>query len=101
MKLVQILLPVADDSGRPFDRSIFDALERSLTDRFGGVTAYARSPARGRWRDGDETQQDDVIVVEVMTDSLDRDWWRKFRADLERRLSQKTILVRVQEVEAL
>jgi hypothetical protein len=101
MKLVQILLPVADNSGRPFDRSIFDALERSLTDRFGGVTAYARSPARGRWRDGDETQQDDVIVVEVMTDSLDRDWWRKFRADLERRLSQKTILVRVQEVEAL
>jgi hypothetical protein len=101
MKLIQILLPVADNSGRRFDPALFDEIERGLTERFGGVTAYARSPARGRWRDGGETQHDDVIVVEVMTESLDREWWRSFRTNLEQRLSQETIIMRTQDVDLL
>lgn len=56
MKLIQMLLPIADNEGRAFDEAILEQVERDLTARFGGVTAFVRSPARGRWRNGQGTQ---------------------------------------------
>jgi hypothetical protein len=51
--LVQLLLPIRDESGRPFPRELYDSLANELTDRFGGLTAYTRAPAAGLW---EETQ---------------------------------------------
>lgn len=53
MHLVQILLPRADNTGRPFGREDFDRVKEDLVSRFDGVTAYLQAP-RGRsvagWR---------------------------------------------------
>ena len=102
MHLVQILLPLRDNEGRPFPRAEFDRINRELTGRFGGVTAYLRSPATGAWRaDGDEVAHDDVAIVEVMDDSLDRPWWTAYRRGLERRFRQDEVVVRANEIERL
>ena len=93
--LVQMLLPVA---GR---RKTYDAITRELTDRFGGATAYARAPAAGLWKDSGRTERDDIIVVEVMVDAVDPQWWRAFRRRLEKRLRQKEIVVRAHEIRQL
>jgi hypothetical protein len=102
MHLVQILLPLRDNEGRPFPRAEFDHINRELTDRFGGVTAFLRSPATGAWRaDDDEVAHDDVAIVEVMDESLDRPWWTAYRRELERRFRQDEVVVRANEIERL
>ena len=72
-----------------------------MSARFGGVTAYSRAPAEGIWRDGDTKEKDDIVIVEVMADELDRGWWHDFRARLERRLDQDELVVRAHDIERL
>jgi hypothetical protein len=101
MHLVQILLPVCDNEGREYAPEIFEAIARDLTDRFGGLTSFMRSPAEGRWAQGGKTDYDEIIVLEVMTESLDRDWWKAFRGKLEAELRQKEIVIRLQQIERI
>jgi hypothetical protein len=94
--LVQILLPLYDNEGHAFEPREYVRLRSELADRFGGVTAYTRAPARGVWKDDatGETQRDDIVIFEVMTDALDAAWWAGFRQQLETRFRQDTVIVR-------
>jgi hypothetical protein len=100
--LIQLLLPLRDNANVPFHRQMYDVIRRELTDRFGGVTAFLRSPAKGFWqKDDGAINQDDVVIVEVMADELDRPWWRDYREELERRFRQEELVVRASELERL
>jgi hypothetical protein len=100
--LVQLLLPLSDAEGRPFPRRHYDGLALQLTERFGGITAYTRSPAAGLWESGDgERVRDQVIVYEVMVHDLDRAWWAALREQLESRFAQDEIVIRAQPIERL
>ena len=102
MQLIELFLPLYDNAGQPFARAAFDAVRDELAHVFGGVTAFVRSPAVGVWKDGDgDVCRDDVILFEVMTDVLDRDWWRAYRHKLQRRFDQDEILIRASTVERL
>ena len=95
MYLVQILLPLYDNEGLAFEAGEYVRLRAELADRFGGVTAYTRAPARGVWKgDSGETTRDDIVIFEVMTPNLDHDWWTAFRMELEDRFRQDTLIVR-------
>lgn len=99
--LVQILLPVRDERGEPFPSSAFVRVRDELTGRFGGVTAYLHSPAEGVWREEDGVERDEIVVVEVMTDGLDRAWWQDYREELRRRFAQDELVVRALGMEML
>jgi hypothetical protein len=100
--LVQLLLPLFDNEGRRIARERFDEVREELTERFGGVTAYVRSPAEGTWKeDGGAVDRDDVVMCEVMVDHLDRDWWAQWRVRLEALFGQRELLVRAFPVERL
>ena len=102
MHLVQILLPLYDNSREPFPRVEFDRVGRELTERFGGLTAFVRSPARGVWKHEDDTTvRDDVVIYEVMANELDRAWWRHYREELRERFAQDELVVRASEVQLL
>jgi hypothetical protein len=101
MHLIQILLPVADNDGARFPASQFAALREELTASFGGVTVFSRSPAEGFWQGGQGTSQDDIVIFEVMAETLDEDWWRERRAALEREFRQEVIVIRAQEIRLL
>ena len=102
MHLVQLLLPLRDNNGRPFDKSVFEGVRAELTERFGGMTAYLRSPAEGRWRDpAGAGALDDVVIVEVMCRDLDRAWWAQYRERLARELGQQELMARALCAEAL
>jgi hypothetical protein len=95
MYLVQILLPLYDNEGHAFDAREYVQLRSELTERFGGVTAYTRAPARGLWKgDSGSTSRDDIVIFEVMTEGLDREWWTRFRRQLESRFRQESVIVR-------
>ncbi|HEY0169888.1 MAG TPA: hypothetical protein VGB98_02460 [Pyrinomonadaceae bacterium] len=101
MHLVEILLPLYDNEGRPFGAGEFDRVSKELAARFGGVTSFRRSPAEGVWREGGEESRDRVVIFEVMTDELERAWWRQYREALERRFQQEKIVARATEFQEL
>jgi hypothetical protein len=102
MYLIQILLPLYDNSGRPFARQDYERTRDELTERFGGITSYIRSPAEGTWRGTPTmTVRDDIVIYEVMTEHLDRGWWQTYRENLTERFRQDLLIVRVSRVELL
>ncbi|MBO9715962.1 MAG: hypothetical protein J7507_03940 [Pseudoxanthomonas sp.] len=102
MHLVQIFLPLRDNDGNAFAKARFDAVRSELTERFGGVTAFIRSPAIGAWQDeAGAVQRDEVVLVEVMAEQLDHRWWATYRQDLQQRFQQDEVLVRASAIERL
>ena len=100
--LVQLFLPLRDNDGHAYPKAEFDRVRAELTERFGGATAFLRSPAVGAWEDDEgDIQRDDVVLMEVMADRLDHDWWTAYRESLEARFAQEEILVRATPVERL
>jgi hypothetical protein len=95
--LVEILLPVRTGNGELVTPARFEELLHELTDRFGGAT----SPGRGLWAIGGDVEPDNIAVIEVMTDELDRPYWKALRLKLERELSQEEIVIRAQEISRL
>lgn len=96
MHLVQILIPVFDNTGRRFEQHLFEAVRTQLIERFGGLTAFVQSPALGLWKDTESgtTTQDAMILIEVMSDTLDQAWWAAYRRDLEGVFRQDEIVIR-------
>ncbi len=99
--LVQLLLPVQDNAGRPFGEEVLGPTRQELVDRFGGVTAHLRAPARGLWKGDAGLDRDDIVIFEVMADALDLGWWSDFRAELERLFAQDEIVIRASASERL
>ena len=102
MRLIQILLPLYDNAGRAFPKQLVDHVRQELTDTFGGVTLYLRSPAVGAWEsESGIICRDDVILVEVMVEAVDEAWWTAYRQKLEQRFSQEKIVIRATDVDIL
>ena len=96
MYLVEIFLP-AD----PQFSSKRQALSRELADRFGGLTAFTRAPAKGLFTEQGKHIEDDVVIFEIMTEVLEDGWWRDLRMRLEDDLQQDEILMRASTVNKL
>jgi hypothetical protein len=95
MFLIETFLPLTRGDGSALDRRIFDRIKKEFTDRFGGVTAFVQSPAEGAWKAAtSEVVEDRVVVLQVMADEINQQYWRDFRRQLEHELRQEEILVR-------
>lgn len=102
MVLIQLLLPVPSATGAADGVSPLAETRQELAERFDGLTAYLRSPAKGWWTAPDgHVEQDDVVMVEVVTDTFDKAWWRNYAVMLAARFGQETIHVRSVAVEML
>ena len=95
MELFQIVLPLFDNAGAKLQRALFTETVAQLTEKFGGATAFTRSPAQGFWEaPAGGVKHDDVIVVEVLVGDPDDDWWADYKRTLQTRFKQETILIR-------
>lgn len=99
--IIEILLPLSFNDGAAIPDEILGAIRDGLVERFGGLTAFTRSPAEGVWVSEDRAHRDDVVVLEIMTDALDRDWWREWRRRAGRDLRQDEIVVRATAIDRL
>jgi len=101
MVLIQLLLPASGTAGGDGLAPLAET-RRELAERFNGLTAYLRSPAKGWWTAPDgHTQQDDVVMVEVVTDTFDHAWWLAYVGKLAARFDQESIHVRAVPVQML
>jgi hypothetical protein len=101
MFLIEILLPLRDNQGRAFEDQILHELRQELTSRFGGVTAFNRAPAVGESREGKRTIRDQIIVLEIMVEQVDREWWTSYRKHLEKLFRQDEIVIRAIAIEKI
>jgi hypothetical protein len=100
MMSVEIYLPMNDNQGTPFPEPVFTQIEPALTEKFGGVTAYKRAPAQGRWKSEGSTDADDIPIFDVIVGALDKEWWNEFRRTLEERLEQEQILITARDLKS-
>jgi hypothetical protein len=101
MHLIQILLPLQDNEGEPFNPDLYREVREELSTRYGGLTAFTRAPAEGHWEDDGKTTRDEIVVFEVMAEELATTWWRDYRRTLERAFRQDVIVIRAQEIQLL
>jgi hypothetical protein len=102
MHMIHLLLPLHDNNRRQFEPQQFQIVRRELTERFGGVTAFLRSPAVGLWKEDDETvSRDEVVMFEILSDRFDEHWWQEYRRKLEADFKQDEILIWAVEVKKL
>lgn len=95
MYVVQIFLPLNDQSGLRIPQARFEQAATELSQRFGGLTAYTRAPAKGVWRKaGRRAMHDDIVIYEVICPRLQRRWWKATRLKLEKAFDQESILIR-------
>jgi hypothetical protein len=99
--LIDMLLPKRTGKGATITRGWLNRLLRELTNKFGGATSFVRSPGEGLWNSGEGIETDDIIVIEVMAETLDREFWSNLRQRLERELDQQEIVIRAQGITRL
>lgn len=98
MHLVQLLIPTEGLSAQ----GGLSRITEELLERFGGLTAYTRTPVHGEWiAPSGERTPDEIIVVEVMTDAIDKAWWHDYGRELAKRLEQEEVVIRAHQVERL
>jgi hypothetical protein len=95
MVMIQLLLPTtgaASSDGRP--------LLAETRREFAIPGRHGMRPITGLWTAADgHTDADDVVMVEVVTETFDRTWWRTYAVTLAQRFRQDTIHVRALSVE--
>ncbi len=101
MHVVEIFIPLTASGGESFPAQRFEAERQTLTSRFGGLTVYSRAPAAGFWAHDDKTVRDDIVIFEVLAETIDAGWWTSYREHLERQFRQERILIRAAEVTIL
>jgi len=101
MHLIEILLPLFDNDGSHQPAATFAEVRRELVEKFGGLTAFTRSPAEGLWEEEGEVSRDQIVIFEVMAEEVEREWWANYRRQLETRFGQEVIIVRTREVTLL
>ena len=69
-----------------------------LVSRFGGITAYTRTPVQGLWHAREEIVRDDLIIYETMVQELKEEWWGEHRKILENRFEQQSLVVRANQI---
>jgi hypothetical protein len=99
--LVEILLPLTYNDGSPVGDDVMSKIHKELVERFGGLTAFTRSPAEGVWTSAAGASRDEIVVLEVMTRGLDRAWWSQWRKRFEGLLRQDEIVIRATHLERL
>ena len=99
MYLVQILLPLYDNRGERFESALYRDVRDQLVERFGGLTAYTRAPISGLWQESPgRTVRDDLVIYEIMVETLEEAWWADYRRALELQFQQDTLVVRAQQI---
>jgi hypothetical protein len=78
-------LPLTYNDGRPIADEKFDAVERPLLARFGGLTAQQREfPLKGIWQGESRLYLDQVIIITVL--DFQRTGSTRFFAQLKKTL---------------
>jgi hypothetical protein len=93
--LVQFFLPLYDQKGKAFPDQYFNTIKAELTEQFGGITFYFRSPVLGMWKPEQKVIKDELVVVEVLAQQAAVPFFRNYQSVLEKKFKQDEIMMRL------
>ena len=100
--LIQLFIPLFDEKGNQFPDQYYTKLNFELKERFGGVTIYNRCPVTGLWKEDEEkTAQDQLLVYEVLINTIENDYWQGIKSRLEKQFKQAELLVLMTKIHKL
>lgn len=102
MKCIELFIPLFNKNGKAFAKKKYKWLRVLLTDKFGGLTIYARAPAEGFWQEkAERTVNDKMIIYEVLVPAIDKVFWQELKLNLLKKFAQDEILIRVTDISLL
>ena len=94
MYLIELLLPLHDNDRKQLPVDCFRTVRDELTERFGGVTAFRRSPAMELWKEPESAvSRNEMVMFEVISPVLDKQWWTKYRLTLQQKFRQDQLFI--------
>ncbi len=96
----EIYLPTTDNAGNAVDETVVSTTKSKLTKAFGGYT-HLNHRSEGVWGIGGATFRDEVTILRVIDDEKSHFDWVRLKSELERALSQESVLIVVRAVQIL
>jgi hypothetical protein len=101
MHLIRLLLPLHDNNKQEFPTAYFLKV-REETNRSLRRSDRLRSFSRGRVVERCyKVSRDEMVMFEVMSNQLDKEWWSNYRTQLEKEFRQEELLIWASDVTKL
>jgi hypothetical protein len=96
----ELLLPLTDNEGNPFEPDAFFQVQKNLLDQFGGYRCQPLAPHIGAWTEEAITYYDKLLMFTVDAPRADEslDWFIAYKEHLKPQFQQVEIYLAVGEV---
>jgi hypothetical protein len=96
----ELLIPLADNKGRPFPSSKIEGVGNTLLQRFAGCRCQPYSPYLGTWKHRGHLYRDNLLLFLVDAPRSDESltWMLAFKERLKRQFHQLEIYLAVSEL---
>jgi hypothetical protein len=96
----EVLIPLADNEGRPFPWSRIEGVSTRLPKRFGGCRSQPFAPHLGLWKYRGVVYREGLLLLTVDAPRADAslEWMLAFKQRLKRQFQQLEIYVAVTEL---
>lgn len=92
--MIRLFLPIYDKDGMKFPDHYYTTLHKKLSKKFGGLTVYTRSIAKGFWKaKAKVTIKENVLIHEVMAANVDKLFWQKIKSSMMKKFAQRDLLI--------
>lgn len=101
-KEYELYVPLTHNDGRAVDPKKIERIGELLLEEFGGVTFFPQ-PNEGRWRMGQVTFQDQIVIFRVLATKTRaaRKFFRELKQELKKDLEQEEILIVEKDADTL
>jgi hypothetical protein len=96
----ELLVPLADNQGRPFPVSKIECVSPALLERFGGCRSQPLAPHLGLWSHRGIVDREGLLLftVDVPRSDESLDWMAAYKERLKRQFNQVEIYLAVTEL---
>lgn len=102
MYQIQLLLSLYNNEGKAFPSSHYEKVKLFFNDKFGGITMYTRTSVVGLWKESPHsTVKDELIIYEILSDQLEKDFWQHYKSDLQSLFQQEEMVIKACEINLL
>ena len=102
MYQIELYLPLYNNDKKAFPTSHYESVKQNLSDKFGGITMYSRTPVIGLWKESQESiVKDDLVIYEIISEKLDESFWQEYKFMLQSLFQQEAIIIKSSKIKLL
>ncbi len=96
----ELLIPLLDNEGQPFEAEKIVSVRNQLLSRFGGCRMEPLNPHIGSWTEAEQTYHDQLLMytVDAPREDASLDWFIEYKESLKTEFKQVEIYLAVSEV---